>query len=869
MKSISNFRQYPLLHHSFVYPEETTIRIGGIPSDISTVSILSQLAELPSFPMLHFRFAFMARRYQNAYQTLWLCYDRAPKVDAAFLDISLCSGDTHFKPTIYKEPLPIPGVLAFSSRLKDQEETANRVHHKQFEYLAHVPRSSSLRINKTPDGYAYTYIKPGYPLYSASNLEAGDLCSPKQFVTMEGSNFSSTFLPVSRSHSRKVTKSSLSSLDSPQRLQQASPASSDTFLRATMNPITRTGQDVIQGRAVQGPRDLPFYPAHLPSPPSSVTVSDSTTVSTEQLKVLNDTVITPLRNTLETMRLTQQTLAQELEVLRVSQSQQQQKLVQADNQTNNILMVINRMEQRADDRFTNLVESVQQLMADSEGEPRRKKQTSTLSTREFLPTLTPHITVRSPLPSAPSLSASISELILPLPMGIRGILSELPFEYVNQIYLLEHPDIEPQHEFNISPMAPLETDIKLQLTQHYEHCDQQAFIQSLTLPNPVNLITQELMNCAVIRAWSQAPDDPTCYNSVIEDPIVRFLCKLFLSIAPPLSRWPPEPIYRFHQCFMERHTVIQTSEVHLGLPGVCSKGLFSGPDSLGIWHTTVRHLWYSGFLVPDGRYLSQLYDYTQSIQVCRFEVTSNRFVDSVWVIAGNPSTYSACINMDVQIRENNNIIQKSGGTPGTLTFRGPLSPSRELLYAYSGDSDYVFVDNLAGQALISLIGRIMHEGRRENNAAQFVEMGHLMCGLAYHLHQNTSRWNFLQIPHHTAFFKSFLNGLLQYIRGHDVDLRALSPMLTRCQFIANYRIINKHLSEHLIQVHQDRTQAQALSITYLQSRAGILWEQIPAAPSSPTQADDDSSYHPTVSSDDLTHMDVQLQTNLLSSLDDV
>jgi len=51
MKSILNFRQYPLLHHSFPYPEESTIRIGGIPLTADAHDILRQLAALPFSPL--------------------------------------------------------------------------------------------------------------------------------------------------------------------------------------------------------------------------------------------------------------------------------------------------------------------------------------------------------------------------------------------------------------------------------------------------------------------------------------------------------------------------------------------------------------------------------------------------------------------------------------------------------------------------------------------------------------------------------------------------------------------------------------------------------------------------------------------------
>jgi hypothetical protein len=225
--------------------------------------------------------------------------------------------------------------------------------------------------------------------------------------------------------------------------------------------------------------------------------------------------------------------------------------------------------------------------------------------------------------------------------------------------------------------------------------------------------------------------------------------------------------------------------------------------------------------------------------------------------------------MDVQVCEANNIIQKGGGMPGTLTFRKVLSPSREFLYAYSGDKDFVFVDNLAGHALISLMARIMHETQREGNFAQFIEMGHLMCGLEYHLQSNKIRWNFMQLPNHPSFFKLFLNGLLQFIRGHDIDLASLSLLLPRLPFVHNYRITNRRLSAHLLTVVPDSNQARAISITFLQSRDGVQWERLPSSPPTPTTADDDSSYHPTTCSDDPTLMDVQHLSHSSASDDDV
>jgi hypothetical protein len=162
----------------------------------------------------------------------------------------------------------------------------------------------------------------------------------------------------------------------------------------------------------------------------------------------------------------------------------------------------------------------------------------------------------------------------------------------------------------------------------------------------------------------------------------------------------------------------------------------------------------------------------------------------------------------------------------------------------------------------------MHEAKAEGNSAQFIEMGHLMCGLAYHLQGNQARWNFLQIPNHPAFFKLFLNGLLQFIRGHEVDLSTLSLVLLRFSFLHDYRITNRKLSERLIQVNSDGHQARAISITYLPTRDGIKWEQLPSNPPTPSSVDDDSTYHPTNSSDDPTLMDVQHHISFSASDDD-
>jgi hypothetical protein len=340
----------------------------------------------------------------------------------------------------------------------------------------------------------------------------------------------------------------------------------------------------------------------------------------------------------------------------------------------------------------------------------------------------------------------------------------------------------------------------------------------------LDILLQHLSQLMSVANFVRKPTEPARYLAVSRDAKVHQLCRAILAVAPPLFRWPPDPIFQAHEDFMAAHTARGVSGVHISVPGVFSDGLFSVPDSQHIWHTNIPKLWYTGFLSASPDYISSLYGYSLETVAYRWDNTSQAYFKDTWYILGNPTTSTPSINMNLQRADENSLHIPTKGLPGTISFRHQIGTSRELLFAYGADADFVFVDNIAGKILCSLGLHLAHHLLQQTiNLFDVQCFATLLRGLSHLISQNQGSWNQILLVQQYVTYQDLLNALLLHVRGHPVDLSALHPPLHDLAFMAHFTITNEQVSQHIFEVQADPAAAQLLILQQDNSQDDINW----------------------------------------------
>jgi hypothetical protein len=438
-----------------------------------------------------------------------------------------------------------------------------------------------------------------------------------------------------------------------------------------------------------------------------------------------------------------------------------------------------------------------------------------------------------------------ARVTLSLPPSAMAILQQVPFPYVATESFLTLPMLSPVSVFPINPPPPLTVamaaKLQLVLKKDWSKVGLPDLFSSLTQGSPLDTLLHHLSQLIAVTNFVRKPTEPARYLAVVKDGKVHQLCRAILAIAPPLFRWPPDPIFQAHETFMNSHSFRGLSQVHIGVPGIFSDGLFSKEESSNIWHTGIPKLWYTGFLSPTPDHIPSLYGYSLEIVASRWDPTAQAYFKDTWYVLGNPSTLTPSINMQIQRPADNCLFIPTKGLPGTISFRKRPGPSREFLFAYEAEVDFFFVDNIVGKILCSLGFHLIHHLLGHAiNAFDVQVFANLLRGLAHLLSSNQGSWNQILLVSQFETYQEFMNTLLRHVRGFSVDLSVLHPPLHEIEFMQHFIITNEYVSQHMLEVLPDPAAAQHLILQQDDDQEDIIWVPIPSQDSLTSSGTDPS-----------------------------